>query len=263
MSRLEIENITQVINLVEMDPNVDDLCQGIVDMFPLPIVPDGWRVSKFLGNGSFGVALGTQGPNGQSGAVKLIKEGNLEIVEREVRMGNKFHKIGLSPNSKKISSFEIEDGFYDNSWYHAIHMDRLDGILSGVLNDPSLRTDVMDRIVQKSFDVIERLKKARLCHGDFHFGNIGFLYPRMNGDVGKIQIIDHGLSTELRACPELEVVQLLRGTMNFPEPVRDYMNRRIRKEAEDRLGITYLPEGRQLGFLLKDLRDEMGIILPF
>lgn len=238
----DLRRVEGVLGLAERAVGNEDICQQVMGMFPRPIVPEGWTVTRVLGNGAFGVALGTRGPGGEAGAVKILKENNLDDLEREIEMGQEFHKIGLSPKSEKISSFDTD---YD--YYHAIHMDRLDGVLKSVLlaNPPTHR---IERIVQKVFDAIERMGESDLSHGDFHWGNIGFVHAR-DDEVGKLQVIDHGFSSKGMATPELEIAQLLRVAdllrlyQGMSQATFDVLDTKLRGEAARRFDFDPFPEG--------------------
>ena len=260
----DLRRVEEVLNLAEIHVGNNDICQELIDMFPMPIVPSGWTITRMLGNGAFGVALGTRGPRGQAGAVKLLKENDLYALETEIEMGEEYHNVGLSPKSEKVSSFEVEE-----NWYHAIHMDRLDGTLDSVLiaNPPTHR---IERIVEKVFEVIDKMDQEKLSHGDFHWGNIGFVHAR-DGQVGKIQVIDHGFSSKGMGTPELEVAQLLRvaDLMRFHDGLSqatfDVLDAKIRQEVRRRFGVDRYPRGfQELGDFMNELaaeaeRRELGL----
>ena len=252
----DLRRVEEVLGL-EMRQRTGNICRQVVDIFPAPIIPQGWTITRMLGNGAYGVALGTRGPGGKAGAVKLLKENDLDDLDREIEMGQEFHNVGLSPKSEKISSFEV-----DGEMYHAIHMDRLDGVLMSVLVANPPRHQI-ERIVKKVLDAVERMEQSNLSHGDFHWGNIGFIHER-DEEVGKLQVIDHGYSSKGVPTPELDISQLLRVAdllrlaYGMSEETFDILDSKIREQALRRFGFDRFPEGYvALNELMQELQENL------
>jgi len=181
-----------------------DPCVAFEKLFDKRIIPSGWRITKLLGAGSFGVVLGTRGPKNEKGALKIINESNSKIVDSEIKLGNEFHKLGISPKSTRMAHEKI-----GGQHLYAIHMDRIDGVIAEYLKktDPSIQR--MDMMVEKLFQLIDIMDKKKLIHGDLHWENIGFIHAR-DDNVGKLQVIDLGYAYSGKSLPALEFVQLLR-----------------------------------------------------
>lgn len=228
------KNLGISVNLRKATTNFD-ACVAIQNAFPSPIVLPGWKITKLLGNGSFGVAFGTRGPNNEAGALKIMKENKIDLVDGEIKMGKKFHKLGLSPSVTKVKTFKMGQ----NS-FHSIHMDRLDGILGSYLaSNPSKK--IIKMIIDKTLRVVKKLSDNNIVHGDLHFENIGYIHSREKGEVGKLQVIDHGFATSGISLPELDLLQMLRSSQfmwGIKKDNANFIDKTILDEAKKQFGIS-------------------------
>lgn len=259
IKKSDLEVLEDVLNIsVNESKRVkNNYCKHVEEMFPVRIVPDNWRITNVLGSGASGVTLGTRGPNNKAGALKIVQENNIELLENEISMGEEFHKLGLSPRTTKVSSFVYGKG---KTWFHTIHMGRLDGIIGPYL-ESNPESEIVEKIVKKVFDLIKKLDDNNIVHGDLHFDNIGFIHSRGAEEVGKIQIIDHGYSRMGVSLPKLEILQLLR-SLNFMFDLSNQNSLLLRKSifkyAEKYFGIVDLPRLADEQYkLFKTLRDEI------
>lgn len=252
-----IKNVEKTLGIkLDKSSRNFDACNAIQNAFPSPIVLPGWRITKFLGNGNFGVAMGTRGPQNESGALKIIKENKIALVDSEIEMGNKFHKLGLSPKNKKVTTFKLGRNFY-----HSIHMDRLDGIIGTYLaSNPPKKT--IEMIIEKTFRVVKKLSDNKIVHGDLHFDNIGFIHSRNKDEVGKLQVIDHGFAKSGMSLPEIEVLQMLRSTQFMDGITKEnakFIHKKIRDGAKKYFGIDGLPSDiDSQDNLMSTLRKKIG-----
>jgi len=233
-----------------------DACNAIQNAFPSPILLPGWRITKLLGNGNFGVAMGTRGPQNEAGALKILKENKIDLVDSEIEMGNKFHKLGLSPKNKKVTTFKLGRNFY-----HSIHMDRLDGIIGTYLASNPPKKNI-EMIIEKTFMVVKKLSDNNIVHGDLHFDNIGFIHSRDKDEVGKLQVIDHGFAKSGMSLPEIDVLQMLRSTQFMHGITKEnakFIDQKIRDGAKKYFGIDGLPYNMYLqDKLMSTLRKKIG-----
>ena len=237
-----------------------DPCIAFEKLFDKRIIPSGWRITKLLGAGSFGVVLGTRGPKNEKGALKIINERNSKIVDSEIKLANEFYKLGISPSSKRMAHVKI-----GGQHLYAIHMDRIDGVIAEYLKktDPSIQR--MDMIVEKIFRLVDIMDKKKLIHGDLHWENIGFTHAR-DDSVGKLQVIDLGYAYSGKSLPALEFVQLLRGLHfekmdgNVSSLTFKYLDGQIREKALVKYGFRFPTNFMKINDKFSSLRNELRSI---
>lgn len=179
------------------------LCDVLGTFFPVDCMK-GWRITNFLGAGSFGFVFSIRDYNNKRGALKIVRDEANFSVKKEIEMQNKFNDLKLSPDVLDHCSFKPRNG----GRVHFIIMERIDGVIDNFLQRKSHRP-LLNTLIERLFQIIQTMDRNKFTHGDFHTENIGYVYRR-GDNPGRIQIIDHGMSSCTGSTPELEVVQLLR-----------------------------------------------------
>jgi len=234
-----------------------DACRAIENVFPTPILPTGWRITRYLGKGDKGVVFGIRGKDGESGGLKIIRESDINVINNEVDIANEFHKVGLSSSTKKIASIRM-----DGEHYHFLKFKRLDGVVSEYLSS-SPSNDRMDKLAYGIFMVVARMKKYNLVHGDMHLKNIGFVHARGEEKRGKLQLIDFGWSMKGIAIPQLEIAQVLRWLhLDLKDGIITkktftYMDERIRKHAKEDYALYFPRELKQIMFIVETIVETL------
>ena len=221
------------------------LCEVLSDFFPVNCLK-GWRITNFLGAGSFGFVFSIRNGHNKRGALKIVRDEANFSVDKEIDMQKKFHKLGMSPNVIDHCSYKPPRG---GDRVHFILMERIDGVIDNFLMKKS-HHKLLETLVDRLFQIIKKMKDNNLTHGDFHSENIGFVFRR-GDNPGNIQIIDHGMSTGNGHNTELELVQFMRTIESRYSPKMNADNRKFIKQkvtemAKSMFNIT-LP--RSLGGL--------------
>jgi len=214
-------------------PATNDPCRALMGIFPGKILPSGWRITTYINEGDNGIVLGARGPGDERGALKIIRESDIKVINNEVALATEFHKAGLGPSATKIASVRV-GGHY----YHFLHMERIDGIVSDYLAS-GLSNEKMDILVYGIFMLIDRMVKYNLLHGDMHLNNIAFTHARGEEKRGKLMLIDFGWSIKGISVPQMEIAQVLRWLhyqkrdKTITESTFKYMDKRIREKAQE------------------------------
>ena len=221
------------------------LCEVLSDFFPVNCLK-GWRITNFLGAGSFGFVFSIRNGQNKRGALKIVRDEANFSVDKEIEMQKKYYKLGMSPNVIDHCSYKPPRG---GDRVHFILMERIDGVIDNFLMNKS-HHKLLDTLVDRLFQIIKKMKDNNLTHGDFHSENIGFVFRR-GDNPGKIMVIDHGMSTGNGYNTELELVQFMRTIESRYSPKMNADNRKFIKQkvtemAKSMFNIT-LP--RSLGGL--------------
>jgi len=200
------------------------LCEVLSDFFPVECLK-GWRITSFLGAGSFGYVFSIRNSHNKRGVLKIVRDEANFSVDKEIVVQKKFHELGLSPGVIDHCSYKPPRG---GDRVHFILMERIDGVIDNFLMKKS-HHKLLDTLVDRLFQIIKKMKDKNLTHGDFHSENIGFVYRR-GDNPGTIQIIDHGMSIENGSNPELELVQFMRTIESRYSPKMNPDNRKFIKQ---------------------------------
>lgn len=198
------------------------LCEVLNDFFPVRCLK-GWRITNFLGAGSFGYVFSTRNSKNERGALKIVRDEANFSVDKEIVMQKKYHKLGLSPGIIDHCSYLPKGG----DRIHFIIMERIDGVIDDFLQKKS-HHKLLETLMDRLFQIIKKMHVNKITHGDFHSENIGFLYRR-GDNPGTIQVIDHGMSTDKGSSPELELVQFMRTIEPRYSPKMNSDNRKFIK----------------------------------
>jgi len=200
--------------------NPNKVCNALRRFLPSNCIPDGWDITAFLGKGSFGNVFSTIGPGNTRGALKImvdhydVDHGDSDIMEstkREEAMleqqnSNKFHEYGLSPKTTWMCSHHLFD------------------------DDKNAKTLYVTHMI--------RMRSLNFTHGDFHAGNIGYVFLDGISPTPHFQIIDHGFVSTKKSSPVVDIGQLLRVIVDkelspdMNETNRKFMNKFIRENAK-------------------------------
>ena len=233
-------------------------CLTLGHFFPKKCLPKGWKITGILGHGSFGFVFSTIGPKNERGALKVIKDDDddgseEEEIQREITFNKIFHSLELSPKYMNHCKFSPERGVI----LHTIHMGRIDSTVGEYLNK-ELTSEEIDNLVEKIFELLVKMEKNYVTHGDFHPGNIGLTKNR-NGVPGKMQLIDFGFSSIRKFTPKLDIVQLLRVNMYFgdhSDRVRNEFDTKVRRMASEKYFLDDIPTDLQkLSSILSEMRN--------
>ena len=235
-------------------------CLTLNSFFPKKCLPKGWRITDILGNGSFGFVFSTIGPKNERGALKVVKEDDdeseKEEIEREITFNKLFHHLGLSPEYKNHCKFEPEVGVI----LHTIHMGRVDSTVEEYLQQDRTQEEIRI-LVGKIFELLDKMDKNYVTHGDFHFGNIGLTKNR-NDVPGKMLLIDFGFSSIQQFTPTLDIYQLLRVNMYYGDHdnrVRKEFDTEVRRMASEKYNLNDIPTDlRSLSNHLSDMREKIN-----
>lgn len=196
----------------------------------------GWRITRYLGKGSYGYVFGARSDTGsKKGALKIQPYDRKSLLTKEIRSHRLFAKLGLTPELHFYCT--LETGGHRVSF---LSMGRIDTTLEYWLEERRSKK-MLDLLVERLFKILDIMRKKGVTHGDFHPGNIGFVFKR-EGAPGKIQLLDHGWSSTRGAMTEIEVVQLMRTLHSYY--LRDanknntrFLLDRCQQEAKRRYGL--------------------------
>ena len=202
-----------------------DYCKIFTDFFPSTCLPNGWKLTRVLGKGLSGYVFASIGPNGQRGAFKVTKDETYNSIVSEMEMGNKFNEIGLSPEIKSYCRFTPPGS---NVKLHILHMGRIDSTVDQYLSKKRSKEEI-NILVDKIFETISTIAEAGLTHGDLHSDNIGFIQD--NEGIGKISLIDFGLSSDKISLPEIDAIQAIRQNYYKTPKERPTVNKKLFENA--------------------------------
>jgi hypothetical protein len=193
------------------------------------IVPPGYYVSKEIGKGAFGVAylLCNRNQNACDRVMKVQRIEDQKEFNNEIAMQRKFATAKIAPKVHDVQ--QIRKG---GRQYGVIVMDKIDGIMENLL-EIEQDEESMNVIISYVIQFIHEMCRLNLTHGDFHWGNFGYIINIENNQFTvKPQLIDFGWSSAMPCRPDLELANLLRMTPNIE-------NRKNKKFIRDSLYNLY------------------------
>ena len=206
------------------DPN--RLCKSLGEILSAACTK-GWEITGYLGKGANGTVFDVvRKKDGRKGVVKLQYK-DPHTIKEEVSEQRKLHKRGLAPELIEYCSFKPRsmDTKAERDLRRAIHtstraprghrvyllfMDKLDGTVEDWLNRSPVSSKSMGALGRAIFDLIQRLRMEGFTHGDFHIGNLGYVFTDPSRTRVRIVPIDFGLTSTKRAFTYLEIIQLVR-----------------------------------------------------
>ena len=230
-------------NIVNNRKEGETNCELIQKLFPENLVN---KISKFLGQGSFGAVFSNIEKNGDKNAIKISKSTPL-MFQKEVRTSNKFYDLGVAIELLESGNLHIEKA----GRFQFLKMGTVHGTIGQLLDYKLWNEDEINEIVLKIFNIIKKISDNRLTHGDLHFYNIGFTYD--NANKFQVKLIDFGRSREI-SRPKADIALLLRGTQFLQSEntfVRDTFIKLVHKRAKNMFGFEF-PEFKNTGSLEMD-----------
>lgn len=230
-------------------------CQLLSKLLPATCMR-GWRITRFLGKGKFGYVFGSRNSTtNETGALKIQDVRNKEQIAHEISAHKKFTSLGLSP---KIHSYCSTTKYRKRFFF--LNMGRIDTTLYQWLHVKRSKR-MLDRLVDRVFDIIVRLDKKGVTHGDLHNENIGFVYARKR-TPGKIQVLDHSWSSTGFSFPELEIVQFMRTLgQDFSPRISletiSHIRQRCKEKAKLIFDLNVSRSGRTLDKRFDALHDKL------
>jgi len=149
---------------------------------------------------------------------RIAKVMTLYNVGNDVDVLERLSKYNLAPIIYKTDVYIDEKG---NDMIY-IEMERLDGTIYQLLKTKLDKKD-LEIILKLINELLLRLKKFKLSHGDFHWENIGFIYDEKK-DCVFLKMIDFEFA-ENKSDFRKEVLQLIRTLDKKYTPLIDASNR--------------------------------------
>ena len=235
----------KMLGIANNHPNWS-FCEILTKMLPAASMR-GWRITRFLGNGVAGYVFGCRSIKGaMAGALKIQHATCNKTMKNEIDAHRAFTKLGLSPKILFHCTARVRRNtvFFTN-------MGRIDSTVDYWLEKKRSKK-VLDLFVKRLFEILEIMSRNGFTHGDFHTGNIGFVYNR-KGVPGKIQVIDHSYTNMKGSLVEIDIVQFMRTlhrryNRRANKDSTNYLLDRCKQEAKSRFGLkisrslTYLEE---------------------
>ena len=197
--------LTDRLDDTSMDPA--QVCRDITNNVQALLGPkfasDGWRVVQFLGAGAFGITVGVWrvvNEKPESRALKIVAENSYATFTKELDMHEKMADLNLAP---KVYADMIYEGMrYNKRLILAYGMQQIDMIARDFLSTAQT-SEQMQLFSNQLIDILKRLKRNNITHGDLHTENLAI-------QDGRLQLIDFGWSTDTKAWMLYDYVQLFR-----------------------------------------------------
>lgn len=187
----------------------------------LTIMPDGFQLTRKLGEGDFGVTYQACLTSYDCVAVKFLKRHlPKKDYTHEADLQRVFAEKGLAPRIYRGPVFYSSNG----KEFVGLVMERIDGTLDSLLEqafEPDARADLVAAVLS----LLGLMEHFNLTHGDLHTGNIGYRYATTHKNVLTLQLIliDFGYSVQGVSNRKLDALQLLR-TLREPKSTFDKDN---------------------------------------
>ena len=191
---------------VDPDRVCQDLTNNVQALLGPKFTSDGWTVVQFLGAGAFGVTVGVRRvvrEKPESRALKIVAENSYATFANELNMHVKMADLDLAP--KVYADMMYEGGRYKKRVVLAYGMQRIDMIARDFLSaaQPGQQMRLFSKYL---IDILKRLKRNNITHGDLHTENLAI-------QDGRLQLIDFGWSSNTQAWVLYDYVQLFRTMM--------------------------------------------------
>ncbi len=234
LNNVETQIAEGYLGLVTQPPTYSGpyMCDQLVHLMGPSL--KGWRLIRYLGGGEYGKVFQMQSPTGDVLAVKLVVEKKRGEVAEETRAQGVFHGLGLAPRVREHKVVRTLAG----AKMHLIVMENIDMTLEEMLCVAQHDTQKIQSIADQVVDMMDRMRTAKVTHGDMHTQNIG--YQVRNGKYEPI-LIDFGQSSTKSNNPLVDAEQLLR-TLSSPN-IANYPYSHVFADALqrylDRIGKRY------------------------
>jgi tRNA A-37 threonylcarbamoyl transferase component Bud32 len=193
----------QLQQLVHKEGSV---CNAFAKLF----VTNGMKFSepvRYLGGGSFGQTVLMKNPStGKTVAMKYLLINNrrqpLKDILTEINHQKYFGKIFGNLVPKIYGTHTLKK---QNASIYAIEMDVIDGNLHEYLRIQRSQNE-LDSVIRDIKQIVLKMKKHKITHGDFHAENLGFV--KKNNRI-QVQLIDFGWSSKQEFFPEMDIPKLM------------------------------------------------------
>jgi len=215
------------INDIPTHENPNKLCDSFKDIIGTCL--KGWRITSKLGEGAFGIIYGVIRKSDNLEGVMKIQHMDPKEIELEINSQRHFHKFKLAPKiietcifkpdkmPKKIQDLlkksldlnkkEMKEKIPQNHKVYLIFMGKVDGVVEDFVSRVPETKKGIEPIVNAIVDVVKKLKKANISHGDFHFGNMGFKYIDSSKKFIKMVPIDFGWANITKSSTKIELLK--------------------------------------------------------
>jgi len=183
-----------------------DACALLLRMLPRKCIPSNWIVTRILGKGAYGIVIGTRGPMGELGALKITHPrdySSQNTIQREFKLGEKMHEIGIGVELRHHCSF-----IRNKKKMNILHMGRIDGTVSSYLQTKKLSASKISILIDHIFFILSKFRESKVTHGDFHLSNIGFIHSTSDNN-SKLVAIDFGKTTRKKAVTSYDIIKML------------------------------------------------------
>ena len=287
----EIEESEQLSNAVDQlvysPPQVDmhqeyiDLSMEAVEEYgPEILYADGGSgiiLLGVLGEGAFGKVYAAQSDRHPIPfALKVQVNAHAPVLANEIRMGRKFQEAGLTP---AILFFKKWRFMRDRVSVIGMDIVTAGGMLDDILKNP-LPIPFLERIYGVIQQMIKTMCEKNFVHGDFHWGNIGFMKDNnrspqslsLNDDIFgdgtnvRLAVIDFGWSSTSKCNPQLELLQLIRTIplSDIDKSNADYLFFRLKHDYDENSiggGEVTTPEQANRKFFQLHKKYERNVFL--
>ncbi len=163
----------------------------------------GYEYVSFLGSGVGGVACAVR----KDGIEKVVKVMTYsEASLKEVTNLREFQRRGIGV--KYIDHCSIKLGSMKKQ-YILILMEKLDGTLFDLIkNNTSLDQRILQSIGDQLIDLIRKMRKYKISHGDMHVANIGYIWEDEQHSSIKLKLLDMGLSDIEQSLTDRDIMRL-------------------------------------------------------
>ena len=212
------------MNDIPTPENPNRLCEAFGDIIGKCV--KGWKIVRLIASGATGTVFETINEKDNSKGVMKMQYENPEDMKREIDIQRRFHKLKLSPKLHGYCSFKpskmpvaLKNALKDTIFYKGkpptghkiflLFMDSVDGTVMDWFMSGKKNKGSISRLVSAVIDTVDRLKKAKVVHGDFHLDNMGYVYTDSSKSSIRILPIDFGWSSRGRAFTEFELILIL------------------------------------------------------
>ena len=190
-------------------PNM--LCDNFKEMLDASCVK-GWDITGYIGQGAYGTTYGARRKSdGKEGVVK-VQTGNSSVLD-EIKSQKILHSKKLAPEVFDFCSYKPKSNMVMERGHdkvYIIFMGLVDGVVEDWLNRSNISPESIKMLAQSIFNTLSKLRREGFTHGDFHIGNLGYVYTDSTRKSVTVAPIDFGYTSTEKAFTKFEIMQLVR-----------------------------------------------------